>query len=234
MRLAGTAAPLPRVARTKVWPAGVEPAVSGARSRRGGHAPLRPDEWNSTLGGIRTRSFRVESPASYPDRPRGRESSGGRARTCISRLTVARLADSTTPERSGGSRIRTCGRSPACALAPRCLRPLGHTSEEERKGRESNPQGFEGPPVFETGYRTRWQPFQMAPAGVEPATTPIKSRRLCRVELRSRACDRQGSNLRRLAFQTSALPAELRSREGVGGAGVEPAASCVSDRRSAA
>src|SRR5262245_59193247 len=40
MRLARTAAPLPR----KVWPAGVEPAVSGARSRRGGHAPPRPDE----------------------------------------------------------------------------------------------------------------------------------------------------------------------------------------------
>ena len=29
----------------KVWPAGVEPAISGARSRRGGHAPLRPDEY---------------------------------------------------------------------------------------------------------------------------------------------------------------------------------------------
>jgi hypothetical protein len=27
----------------KVWPAGVEPAVSGAQSRRGGQAPLRPE-----------------------------------------------------------------------------------------------------------------------------------------------------------------------------------------------
>ena len=27
----------------QVWPAGVEPAVSGAQSRRGGHAPLRPE-----------------------------------------------------------------------------------------------------------------------------------------------------------------------------------------------
>ncbi len=38
MRLARTAAPLPR----KVWPAGVEPAISGARSRRGGHTPPQP------------------------------------------------------------------------------------------------------------------------------------------------------------------------------------------------
>ena len=41
MRLARTAAPLPR---ERVWPAGVEPAVSGSRNRRGGHAPLQPDE----------------------------------------------------------------------------------------------------------------------------------------------------------------------------------------------
>ena len=26
-----------------IWPAGVEPAISGARNRRGGHAPPRPD-----------------------------------------------------------------------------------------------------------------------------------------------------------------------------------------------
>jgi hypothetical protein len=30
--------------RRTIWPAGVEPAISGSRSRRGGHAPLRPDE----------------------------------------------------------------------------------------------------------------------------------------------------------------------------------------------
>jgi hypothetical protein len=38
MRLARTAAPLPR----KVWLAGVEPALSGSRSRRGGQSPLQP------------------------------------------------------------------------------------------------------------------------------------------------------------------------------------------------
>ena len=65
MRLARTASPLPRI-----WPAGVEPAVSGARSRRGGHSPTQPSR--STPGGTRTRSFRVEGPASSPVRPRGR------------------------------------------------------------------------------------------------------------------------------------------------------------------
>ena len=63
-------------------------------------SPLQPDERrSSTPGGTRTRSFRVEGPTSSPFRPRGQESSGGRARTCLSRLTVARLTDSTTPER---------------------------------------------------------------------------------------------------------------------------------------
>ena len=39
MRLARTAAPLPRVVAKQVWPAGVEPAVSGSRNRRGGLLP---------------------------------------------------------------------------------------------------------------------------------------------------------------------------------------------------
>ena len=32
-----------RSSTAQVWPAGVEPAISGARSRRGGHTPLQPD-----------------------------------------------------------------------------------------------------------------------------------------------------------------------------------------------
>lgn len=39
MRLARTAAPLPRVVAKQVWLAGVEPAVSGSRNRRGGLLP---------------------------------------------------------------------------------------------------------------------------------------------------------------------------------------------------
>jgi hypothetical protein len=47
---------------------------------------------------------------------------------------------------------------------------------------------------------------QVWPAGVEPAIFCHPSTACC-------LCDRQGSNLRRLAFQASALPAELRSHE---------------------
>jgi hypothetical protein len=44
---------------------------------------------------------------------------------------------------------------------------LGDASR--RKERESNPQGW-SPPVFETGYRAKWQSFRkVTPAGLEPA-----------------------------------------------------------------
>ena len=57
-----------------------------------------------------------------------------------------------------------------------------------RKERDSNPHGPDGPTRFRDGIPRRWQSFHDE-------------------------CDRQGSNLRRPAFQASALPAELRSRE---------------------
>ena len=97
-----------------------------------------------TPGGARTRSFRIESPASSPVRPRGQaRSSDGRDRTCVSRLTVA------------------------------CLTARPHRNVRRKEG-ESNPQG-RGPPVFETGYRARWQSFQqMTPAGLEPARPRLR------------------------------------------------------------
>ena len=74
-----------------------------------------------------------------------------------------------------------------------------------------------------------------APAGVEPALPRVRTGSSAELSYGAiDGCDRQGSNLRRLAFQASALPAELRSREVMGGAGVEPAASSVSERRSPA
>ena len=45
---------------------------------------------------------------------------------------------------------------------------------------------------------------------------PGKNRELCRLSYGAVGCDRQGSNLRRPAFQAGALPAELRSREWAG------------------
>jgi hypothetical protein len=163
MRLAGTAAPLPRG----------EGLVG--RSRTCGLRRPKPAGWprSPTTRWIGKHPRRGCSAVSRFSRP-GDESSGGRARTCASRLTVARLRRLDHTGTSGGSRIRTCGRSPACALATRCLQPLGHASECERKGRESNPQGL-WPTRFRDGVPHPWQPFRgVAPAGVEPAPHRVR------------------------------------------------------------
>jgi hypothetical protein len=132
----------------QVWPAGLEPAISGSRHRRGGHAPPQPDDTS--------------------------EGSGGRSRTCISRVTVARPPDWTTPERGGRRGSRT-------------------------------PKAREGPPAFEAGYRASGSPSEVAPAGVEPATARVRTGSSAVLSYGAE-CGRQGSNLRRPAFQASALP----------------------------
>ena len=121
-------------------PAGLEPAASGLRARR--HLPFDHE-------GVKPELRRQ----------------GSNLRLTINSRASCRL-DHTGM--SGGSRIRTCGRSPAYALAPRCLEPLGHASEAEGEGVE--PPRPRSPPVFETGYRTHGSPSErVAPAGVEPA-----------------------------------------------------------------
>ena len=141
------------VRKQEVWPAGVEPAVSGARSRRGGHLPY---DQTSTPGGTRTRTFRVEGPASSPVRPRGHVEL--RRQESNLRLTINSRA--------------------SCRL--------DHTGTR-RKGRESNPQGPRAHPFSRRGTAPvaalpsdgiASDAAAMASAGVEPATAPIKSRRL--------------------------------------------------------
>ena len=79
---------------------------------------------------------------------------------------------------------------------------LGDASK--RKERESNPQG-RGPPVFETGYRARWQSFRkVTPAGVEPACGRLRVG-CSAVWATEPRCGRQDSNLQRPAFQAGAL-----------------------------
>ena len=189
MRLARTAAPLPRsVCFTKVWLAGVEPAVSCAQSRRGGRLPY--SQLTSTPGGARTRSFRVESPASSPLRPRGHEqSSGGRARTCA----LAGNSRASSQLDHAGTRNG--------AIPP------------QAEGEGVEPPRPEDPPVFETGYRAGGSPSEGGSGRRRTCAVPGKNRALCRLSYGAvRAtepwdrCDRQGSNLRRPAFQASALP----------------------------
>lgn len=114
-----------------------------------------------------------------------------------------------------GDRLRASNALPC--LARPCLR--------RRKERESNPQGPRTHPFSRRGTA----PVAVLPDGdsgrVPTSASPGKSRELS-LELRSHECGRQGSNLRRPAFQAGALPAELRPHE-VGKAGLEPATSCL-------
>jgi hypothetical protein len=129
MRLARTAAPLPR---------------KSARLDSNQRSPV-PETGGVAVspGGSRTRYLPVESRASYRSTTGARRSSGGRARTCVSRVTAARRsARPHRNERDGPGRSRTCappiksrrlsaelrsrdvaGRGPTCG-APRFRRPL--------------------------------------------------------------------------------------------------------------
>jgi hypothetical protein len=154
MRLARTAAPLPRVARFANRSGRQESNLRSPAPEAGGVADSptarRTIETlcSSTPGGTRTRSFRVEGPASSPVRPRGREAPAAGLEPAVSRVTTARLSNSTTPE---------------------------------RKERESNPQDPKGPPVFETGYRAVGSPSKGGARRRRTCTDPGKNRELCRL-----------------------------------------------------
>ena len=250
----------------------------------------------STLGGIRTRSFRIESPASSPlSTTRARKGSGSRARTCVSRVTVARRTDSTIPERKRrqqDSNLRTTDRLRASNALPSQTRPC-----LQRKERESNPQGPKAHPFSRRG-TAPVAVLPVTPAGIEPALPRVRagssplsygvprrrlggadlkdaralrvrpstsvagrdrtcgapgfSRALYRAELRPRVeaslampyerprgCAagpfpwaRLESNQRPLVCKTSALAGLSYSPSGMGRAGVEPAASSISEKRS--
>jgi hypothetical protein len=123
-----------------VWPAGVEPAVSGSRSRRGGRLPYDQKANRAPAAGLEPALPRLQS----------------RVRT-----------RSTTPER-------------------------------RRKERESNPQGREAHPFSGRDTAPGGSPSERVsgPGRRRTCNLPVKSRLLCRVELRSpdvtgrdRTCD---------------------------------------------
>ena len=160
MRLARTASPLPRKSG---WQ---ESNLRSPAPEAGGVASsptARRRSVLSTPGGTRTRSFRVEGPASSPFRPRGHESSGGRARTNLSRLTVARLTDSTTPERKAEAAglEPANGWSPVRAVATRCLTSSAMPPRSGRRGSRT-PKARE-PTRFRDEIPHRWQSFRRWP-----------------------------------------------------------------------
>ena len=180
MRLARTAPPLPRKSG---WQ---ESNLRSPAPEAGGVATLPYDQTSeSTPGGTRTRSFRVEGPASSPFRPRGQASSGGRVRTCdlaINSRASYRLDHAGT--KSGGSRTRTCERLvTVCAVATRCLASSAMPPRAEGEGVE--PPRPESPPVFETGYRAGGSPSESGPGRRRTCNPPLKRRELCLLSYRA-------------------------------------------------
>ena len=220
MRLAGTATPLRR--DLPGWS-----RTSDLRRPKPAGWPISPTGSRDTPGGTRTRSFRIESPASYPFDHRGvqvprmarsrtpvgnrpRADAGfagvGRPRPESRRHTDRSHHGSAKPSRtsigeSSGARARTwASRLTVARLAARL----------HRNGKAEG-EGVEPPRPKPTRFRDGI-PHQMAvlprgdPGRARTCTTPIKSRPLYRIELRSQKCGRQESNLQRPAFQAGALP----------------------------
>jgi len=158
-------------------PAGLEPAASGLRARR-------------------HRRF------DHGGKPPSADTPAAGLEPALSRVTVARLTVSTTPER-----------------------------QTEAEGGGVEPPGLRGPPVFETGYRAGGSPSEGGPGRRRTCTVPGKSRKLCRVELRSRDVTGRARTCAAPRFRRALYRTELRSHE-IGGAGLEPAPSSVSERRS--
>jgi hypothetical protein len=131
-----------------------------------------------------------------------REAPAAGLEPALSRLTVACLTDSTTPEQRRQQDSNLRGGGPPYAVARRCL--PNSAMSPRRKERESNPQGPCGPTRFRDGIPLPWQSFQVAPAGVEPATSRLRV-----------GCS-----------------AELSYGARVWSAGIEPAAPRVSGERS--
>ena len=203
-----------------IWPAGVEPAVSGSRSRRVASLPysqsVPPAGLEPATSGLRARR--------HPFRPRGLECEAPAAglEPALSRVTTACLTDSTTPEQRKQQDSNLRGGEPPYAVARRCLSSA--MSPDGRRG-SRNPKAVEAHPFSRRG---------TAPVAVLPSdfgrrrtcNLPIKSRVLCRVELRSHDVAGRNRTCGAPRFKRALYRAELRPQE-MSEAGVEPAASCL-------
>jgi hypothetical protein len=138
----------------QVWLAGVEPAISGSRSRRGGQLPYS-QRTNENPRRESNPHFRVESPASYPFGPRRHE---------------APAAGLEPASRDQQSRV--------LPTRPRRNERRKHPGAE---GEGVEPPRPEGPPVFETGYRAGGSPSTSGPGRRRTCTAPGKNRELCRL-----------------------------------------------------
>ena len=183
MRLARTASPLPRslpgwnrtsglrFPKPAGWPSPPQAEADKKYPRRESNPPFPVESRTSSPldhGGMnyvgsrrpwnRTRPCSLSASRAAADTGlRRTDSSGSRARTCASRLTVARLA--ARPHRNG-----------------RCSGRRGSRTPEARR-----------PTRFRDGIPRRTAVLPKGGSGRRrTCTPPIKSRQLCRIELRSR------------------------------------------------
>ena len=152
----------------------------------------------------------------------GSETPAAGLEPAFSRVTAARLTDSTTPEH-GGSRIRTCETGDRLRLSKAL--PYQLAMPPERKERESNPQGPKARPFSRRDTAPGGSPSTSGPGRRRTCNPPVKSRLLCRLSYgamsvagRDRTCG--ASRFRRALYR-------LSYGHRMGEAGVEPAASCV-------
>lgn len=185
-----------RSSTAQVWLAGIEPAISGFQSRRGGQLPhsqkqiaivTRSTSTPTSLivsiaGGTRTRSFRVEGPASSP------VSTTGALKAPAAGLEPCALAGngraSLQLDHAGVNEAEVAGLEPAgdrSRLRASNALPyqLGHTSTKAERRGSRTPKTRTSPPVFETGNHADGSPSGDGPGRRRTCTIPVKSRELC-------------------------------------------------------
>lgn len=205
MRLARTASPLPRYGRSG-W---LESNQRSPVPETGG-AAFSP---TARCGYPRRDSnprFRAENPASlaldHGGKRDGSEALEPNEWCCLTpcSFSASRAATDTGLRRKlrrQGSNLRLAVNSRASYRSTTPERWAGRRRKE--RSRTLNGVNLTR---FRDGIPHQWQSFQSGPGRSRTCTPPIKSRQLCRVELRSHECGRQESNLRRVAFQATALP----------------------------
>ncbi len=174
MRLAGTAAPLPRKS-------GRQESNQRSPAPEAGGIALFPTTSLKPPAGLEPAASGLRARCHHAIRPRGHEAPAAGLEPALSRVTVARLTDSTTPERKRrrqqDSNLRTA--RAVYAVATRCLPSSAMPPRAEGEGVE--PPRPAGPPVFETGYRTGGSPSEGGPGRRRTCNFPLKRRELCRL-----------------------------------------------------
>jgi hypothetical protein len=180
----------------------------------GGHGPgcflLHHDHHGAGTTGLEPAASRLTSersaPLSYaPEQGVGTSAGGIRTHG----LELMRLARTASPlPRSLAGRNRTCDlRRPKPAGWPAPPQPevVLQAPRRDSGRRGSRTPKASRPTRFRDGVPRRWQSFRSGPGRRRTCNPPLKRRELCRLSYGA-VCDRQGSNLRRPAFQTGALP----------------------------